>query len=237
MITLAELGHRANLSAALLEDWLDSAILSPGRAHRVNPVFTFEDVLIAALLAQLKERRLSKREIKIVSSLLYDSVRAADAIPVAIVDLPDVIFHSTIQWAEAEGRYTELAHTRGVDPHLRLFDSYEAYLEWLSLNGQAPEPHVLAAAKTLDSITLDLVQYYFELFDDSYLTGPGVTPLWDVVPSHGHVRILSRSRVDAVPWHIEDQTDLASFITVSIPVLARQVAARASAATSFQVAS
>lgn len=226
MLTQSELAHKAAVPVELLDQWIGSETLAPGRGRRGGAVFTFEDVMIAALLMELRVRRLGNIEIRSVACLLYESMKAADAVPVEICDLPQLLYHGTIQFAEAEGCFEDLARSSDVDPNLRHLGSYSAYLEWLEAHNQAPPDYIIEAAKSLDPISIDLIRYYFELLDGSYLTTPGVIPLWDIVPFDGNVRILSRSTVTCVPWDIETQADLASFVTISLPVLARQVAAR-----------
>jgi hypothetical protein len=187
------------------------------------------DIALTALLGELQARRFNADELTEVAAILNQACDAARQCGLNRSEMREVAFHATLIAASEASQFSEMAASPGLPSELALFDNYDDYRTWLDSQGQGPSPIVDEAARAAGPDFVENIGYYLELHDPSYLSSTALSPFWDFAQLYGGVRIISRGDAPAVPWDIADGSDLASFVTVSMPVLARDIARRRAA--------
>lgn len=220
---LTELSQYAAAPPEMLANWFADGLIMPGRA--VTSTDKADKALIA-LLGELHRRRFCALELKEVASIINQSCDAARRTELGRGALREAAFHATLIAADEAGQFDQVANAPGVPADLALFESYAQYRRWLTSCGRDPSAAVDKAAREAGPDFTENVSYYLELHDPAYLTGTSLSPFWDFAQLYGGVRIISRGDAPAVPWDMADGSDLASFVTVSMPVLARDISRR-----------
>lgn len=187
------------------------------------------DIALVALLGELHRRRFRTNELKEVASIINQACDTARRTALGRGALREAAFHATLFAADEAGQFDQVVNAPGVPADLALFESYAQYRKWLTSCGRDPSAAVDRTAREAGADFTESVGYYLELWDPGYLTGTALSPFWDFAQLYGGVRIISRGDTPAVPWDIADGSDLASFVTVSMPVLARDIARRRAA--------
>jgi len=198
----------------------------PSFADRKVPIFDRFEIILGALLVELERVRLNMEELRSITNLIHEGAGYCRNSGVPLPAMARALQIRMAELADEQGAFDELAAAAQEDPFLRTASSAEAYGAASRYSQHAPTDAAMAIVRQFHPFSIDPAIFYVQLMLDHGDDEATVSPFWDVVCEFDNARILPRNDL-SLPWSIEDGSDIATFVTVSLPALKRMIAGRA----------
>lgn len=233
-VDLDQFQHLTLAKPSQIKRWLAEGLLKPETHASDTPSspdhdasqFNQFEIMLGALLAELERVRLNMEELRSITNLLHEGAGYCNSSDIPVPTMARALQIRMVELAEEDGHFDELASAAPDDPFLGAASNAAAYETASRYSQYAPTNAAMAIVRSFHPFSIDPAILYVQLMLDDGEDDATVSPFWDVVCEFDNARILPRDDL-SLPWSIEDGSDVATFVTISLPALKRMIAGRA----------
>jgi hypothetical protein len=221
---VAFLCQAACVDASTLARWGEAGIVRRREPGLKALAVTRLDIMAAAVLAEIARHGIGETALQMISARIQDGADIIARHAIASSSIPTILYHGALRLAEEDGRFAEIIKTDGVDPSSRLFSCYADYLDWCRACDTAPDIQEEALLDVLEPDDLALLPFCYDLICEE--TPAEWSTVWDLMMLDEVPLLYSRRSCDPTPRDIMDGGEAASWISLSITGIDRQIAQR-----------